>query len=615
MTEEVEKLRKQQEQRAAKEDAQEQLANEKRDILFKEMAKNVKGGEATLKEIRESKKVQEDTKQKMNDFAEAQGLTLDEFKKSVAGQEMQFKIDQEEKRAKKLTDAKDLSMRARQFALSARQLATFEGMKNAFSGLSETLLKIPGAGAVVGATRSLFGVLKNLALIALIPLLVKFLNSQTFKDMANYLLTNGVKIIEKFEEAVIGIFKSLEKITKAFIDDGFLAGFDQAIIELNISTKEDLEEFKKNIKQLAITSSLVLLGSGLALVVGTVRNIGMALRNMAGVRGAGNIGAQVSRSGGAMSVKDRGFKAGQTYDLKDESGTERQVKAVRAGKSGLRFQDVESGKFIKTDTVIDQVIGGQGILKLKSGSRFMKFLGMVQRVSKFIPMVGRILAINDLINIYRSGAPMKEKVTSLVGLMGGLSGAALGALLGGAVGGVVPLVGNLIGGVGGGIFGYMKGDQIATGLAQWMLGGPVTALEDFMGFNLNKILNSSAGALDADTQLAQATAGSSSAGGGNVFVPGMADILGLNNVNGGTPYNLSVNPAIKAAGVAGLEAGALAARQDVLGFRGIEMAASKPTTIVYNYATSVDNSSSTTAVNGNTPKVNSNPYLFNVLER
>jgi len=52
-----------------------------------------------------------------------------------------------------------------------------------------------------------------------------------------------------------------------------------------------------------------------------------------------------------------------------------------------------------------------------------------------------------------------------------------------------------------------------------------------------------------------------------------------------------------------------------LGFRGIEMAASKPTTIVYNYATSVDNSSSTTAVNGNTPKVNSNPYLFNVLER
>ena len=113
----------------------------------------------------------------MNDLAEAQGLTLDEFKKSVAGQEMQFKIDKEEKRAKRLTDAKDLSMQARQFALSAKQLATFEGMKNAFSGLSETLLKIPGAGAVVGATRSLFGVLKNLALIALIPLLVKFLNN------------------------------------------------------------------------------------------------------------------------------------------------------------------------------------------------------------------------------------------------------------------------------------------------------------------------------------------------------------------------------------------------------------------------------------------------------
>ena len=573
-----------------------QIANEKRDALFKEVAKNVKGGEATLKEIRESKKTQEETKQKMNDLAEAQGLTLDEFKKSVAGQEMQFKIDKEEKRAKRLTDAKDLSMQARQFALSAKQLATFEGMKNAFSGLSETLLKIPGAGAVVGATRSLFGVLKNLALIALIPLLVKFLNSQTFKDMANYLITNGAKIMDSLYNTLISFFTEVGKILTAFAQDGFLGGIRQISESIGFS-KEDIAYFKETVKNLGLSALILGLGSVLVTAAGFIASMTNRLRMMFGI---GTSGA----AAGKLSLQERGFKKGKDYTLKG---------GRTARFTGKGFQEIVGGKpgqFLANKDVLENLKGGQGTIK--SGSRIAKFIGIFKGVSRIIHGIGKLLAINELIQIATSGESKAKKVEQFVGLLGGLGGSALGALVGGIAGSAVPLVGNLIGATVGGGLGFFGGEILTKALAQYLVGGPVDAFPvPFEGYDLNEIFNRG---MTKKNDYREDIVNESGEVVGYRTTQDMGVMGGIIPAGTEVKNDFTTPPSYSPYSLTNLGRQVPDSPPQInpispgLGF-------GNPFSGLYNYIFNTDNSSTTTAVNGTTSKVDTNPLLPAILER
>jgi hypothetical protein len=99
------------------------------------------------------------------------------------------------------------------------------------------------------------------------------------------------------------------------------------------------------------------------------------------------------------------------------------------------------------------------------------------------------------------GSP-KDKVAGVAGALGGLGGGTLGAIAGATLGSVVPIAGTFIGGLLGGGLGFLVGDSVVKGLAQWLLGIPVDAFPD----KINNMINGSGGG--------EASGGAAKIGGG-----------------------------------------------------------------------------------------------------
>ena len=108
------------------------------------------------------------------------------------------------------------------------------------------------------------------------------------------------------------------------------------------------------------------------------------------------------------------------------------------------------------------------------GKKFKGFSKLLS-IGKNVPFLGKILTGGILASMLMSGKPAKELVPDIAGLFGGVAAAGIGASAGGALGTLMfPGVGSVVGGLIGAVIGSFGGDALGTGLAEFMLGLPLS---------------------------------------------------------------------------------------------------------------------------------------------
>ena len=427
---------------------------------------------------------------------------------------------------------------------TGKQLARFLG-PNSFFGKS--------IGGLLGALNRRFisplvggigAILKGGTLIAFLIGLIEFLKSDIWKDYKEKLIPSIVKGLE-------ATFTQFKKTFDDFFgeDGGFVKGFDGIMEDLfGVSSDSELSKGLKRfgasitriffgffgepgeggkpggilpglkvlVKELGkaiglvdpVTNEVLSLQEifnpnnpvgmtvAIALLVGTFRKITGLIRAAGGIGTAGATIGTAAFSGkltkDVLKVGEE-FKSGGRTFAKDDTGRIREVVTDARGKKRLKFlgKGMTEADILSKATLPKRLGGGLG----KNAGRILRVMG---GVAKILPGIGIGLSVTEAAKVLQSDASPAQKRNQLIGIFGGLGGSTLGALLGGLVGGLVGPLGAFIGSLGLGIYGYFKGEQIATGLAQYALGEKVTAFDriifdpmSLLPYNLNKLLSGS----------------------------------------------------------------------------------------------------------------------------
>ena len=408
-----------------------QLENERQNILD------------SRREARENKTQISDQVQALRDQKDAQTELAKRIEANggKADQNLEFlkrnnAIQQEELR---LAKSQATSASQRKEINKDLRKAQIEGLKLALDPVIAPITSFASIGKRILGTS--FGVpgltLGRLALLAALPLIIKFLRSDTFDN----------------------IIDSLKDL--------------------------DLKKIGDNIK-----NSVIGLGGALAAIGLTIARATAMLSGAAGIRGAGSLVRDTKLTAKGLVGKDEIItsRSGQRFKL-DPKGMLREInKEGKFTKAPVQNQEKLLQSLAKEGS-----LGERGKL-LGADAKGGKFLRSVTGVLKRVPFLSQIFAIGDLVSILGGSGTKEEKIKGLVGVLGGLGGGTLGAILGGIVGSFIPVVGNLIGSVGGGIFGYFAGkntaENLAEGIAQFAVGAKVTAFDgSIFGVDLNSLLS------------------------------------------------------------------------------------------------------------------------------
>ena len=195
--------------------------------------------------------------------------------------------------------------------------------------------------------------------------------------------------------------------------------------------------------------------AGAALVGGGAYFGAKTLKNMRGVPTQGDMDARTKQ------FKNRPGSINNT--TKRVVGVDGNDTTIKKGDKGYK----DAQKKI-------QKLAGKAPVKI---STLLKF-------AKGNALFGGISAIAELAQMHPN-----YTVEGVAGALGGLGGTLLGALIGGAAGMAGgPVVAGITSGIGG-LIGYFGGEVVTKGLAQWLMGKPITALP-FGNDALNSLLNS-----------------------------------------------------------------------------------------------------------------------------
>ena len=322
----------------------------------------------------------------------------------------------------------------------------------------------------------------RLALLASIPIIIKFLRSESFKKVVDFLVDNGEDMVRTAVSAIMSIGNFLSFIGKTVKETLQFLG----LIERDV--KDANEEASR------FTSENLGIALGLNILRGALQGVGALLRSV-GTRLGFLTGATQVKAGGV--AKQFGLKEGQQF-------TDKEGKSFRVTKQGFVQEfDPETGigktlqkqgpllERLAKEGALEPTIGQKAQQKiLKVGARGINTIGFLNSVFKRLPILGQLFAIGDIVRIIGSDDPIGKKVVDLTGVLAGIGGGALGAILFGAAGGFAGPLGSLVAGGIGGIGGYFASDMLARGLAQYALGQQVDAFPpNFFGVNINDILN------------------------------------------------------------------------------------------------------------------------------
>ena len=377
--------------------------------------------------------------------------------------------------------------------------AQFDAVKLAFAPLTQKISNL--TGFMKGLFDQTLGripvvTLGRLAALVAIPLIIKFLNSDTWKNLKKSLLEVDLEqatgVVAGITKAVLSVFRAIGYVAGGFKDlynlfTGNLVDENNEPVGVMKFLKDNAFQMISALGALAFFLAPVRVFKGLLTVGGkTVRwlvfdRIKGATNRLLGALGllatqADDIALGIAGKGATTKFggqKGATYKVGSKRFILTESGAFREVD--KQGKLGaIAKKDtqaklragVQSGKF----TALNDPPGGGkvGYAKLLESKGFGR---AAQIVLKGIPILGTLLTGGVAASILLGEGTRDEKIESLGGLLFSVLGASGLAALGvsvGALGGPFGAVGGfLLGGIGGAI----AGEKLGRVLASFILGG------------------------------------------------------------------------------------------------------------------------------------------------
>ena len=337
-------------------------------------------------------------------------------------------------------------------------------------GIGKTISRVPGAGAVAALARSKIA---RTAIVATTLATQLDIDEEELSGLGSDLKAIGISFTTKLNKQItsaekwlrdLGIEMELPKLPSfESITTGISTQLNEGIVGLRRLIKSDFDNIGEDMKDVGLTLGM------LALAFKPLSTIGLAFKALKVTLGLATAAAATAARGAGIvgSAAAAALKPGAAAAAAAAT-TPAKVKSP-AGKvlSNIPGRDPVTGKFTKSPAGLAKAGQSAGAVAKK----FPRFGTFTKYASK-VPLLGKVIAGGLLASTLMSDAPMDEKIKGVAGLFAGIGG----GVLGGAIGTLIfPGVGTI---AGAGI-GALMGDSIGVGLAQWLLGQPITAIPGF----------------------------------------------------------------------------------------------------------------------------------------
>ena len=367
--------------------------------------------------------------------------------------ELRERLKNAESPSERIEILKEQSSKDRK-ALSLSQ-KTLLGINNIGKSIKEGFMAKAG-----GAIGGVFGLLKKAALIGLLVMLPKILNSKEAKEFVKYMEDTGIPAIKNFFIGVKDFFLLFTEeggTAKAF--GSILDGFGQAVKDVfdpNVETSLA--------KKLAIGAAALV---GLKLL-GIGRSIAGFVAAVTGVKALFN--SMTNKIDPTKVPKDTTTpttKSGKPFGDKGKNLTRYERKQLK--KQGLAVN--KAGQVVDAKDMRKKASAD----KLAAAMKKFPNYGKIAKIAGKLGPVGKILTGAFLVNELISGKSPAELAPQIAGLFTGLVGAGIGATAGAAVGtALFPGIGTVAGLAAGTILGGLSGDILGTALTEYILDLPLS---------------------------------------------------------------------------------------------------------------------------------------------
>jgi hypothetical protein len=295
-------------------------------------------------------------------------------------------------------------------------------------------------------------ILSTLAIGAFLIALGEFLQSDTFKELSEYISGVIIPKVKELYDAFFGegggIGAGFDKLAEMFSDKGAL------VIGLGLLTAGWLTSKAIGLLLSPLTLGFKAITTAFSLAGGALSDLG--LKNTPKTTTAPTTAAGAAPAAGGTKPSVVGTDSTGKKIVNSAAGNPMQM-----GADGKATSQKPVGKVTATKAPMS-------LNPLKKFPKVGKFLGVLKR----IPLLSSVFAISDLVSIFSNDKmSTKAKIAAGVGVFGGVGASILGGALG-------MMFGGPIGAAIGGLAGYFGGETLATGLMQWMLGEKVDAFPD-----------------------------------------------------------------------------------------------------------------------------------------
>ena len=279
---------------------------------------------------------------------------------------------------------------------------------------------------------------------------IKTTISKWWTDTDKWMTEHGIKL------------PSIKEVQTFIVDK-----FNGAIKGLNNILEGDFKTFGTDMSNIGVTLGLIafafsplgFIGKAFALLSGSLKLAKKAVTGLAGAATAATVAPAATTA--TTTAAAAAATAATTKAVPVRNFTVDKAGNYTSTKTGKPL----TGAALKTAQATQAADVATSSAKI--AKKFPRF-GSLSKMASKIPGIGALISGGLITSILMSDSPITEKVAGIAGVLGGLGGSVLGGIAG-------TLIFPGAGTIGGAILGGLAGDTIATGLAQWLLGQPVTA--------------------------------------------------------------------------------------------------------------------------------------------
>jgi hypothetical protein len=342
-------------------------------------------------------------------------------------------------------------------------------------GIGKTIGSVPGVKTLAAVGGSKIG---RAAIIGTALATQLDIDGEELSGLGSDLKAIGISFKTKLDEQIKGAEKWLKDLgvevelpklpSFESIKTGISTQLNEGITGLRRLIKGDFDNIGEDMKDVGLTLGM------LALAFKPLGTIGLAFKALKGTLGlAAAAAATAARGAGIVgSAAAAALKPGAAAAAAAAT-TPAKPRNFKVDKAG-NFTSIKTNKPLTGGALTQaQATHAKDMASASSkvGKKFPR-LGTFTKYASKVPLLGKVIAGGLLASTLMSDAPMDEKIKGVAGLFSGIAGGVLGGALGTLV---FPVVGTIAGAAAG----ALMGDSIGVGLAQWLLGQPVTAIPGF----------------------------------------------------------------------------------------------------------------------------------------